>query len=157
MNYQAQWNTTGTGENARAATLRLTPEQLDQLRALLAPAGPVASAEPGSAATAVQRARKLYQSRRKREALFGPELFQDPSWDIMLDLFIAREEHRPIGISSACLASAAPPTTGLRHLNALIDRGVVVRSASRADGRVSFVALSDDAHEKMMVMFATAD
>ena len=157
MNYQAQWNTTGTGEDARAATLRLTPEQLDQLRALLAPAGPVAGEEPGRGTTPAQRARKLYQNRRKRESLFGPELFQDPSWDIMLDLFIAREEHRLIGISSACLASAAPPTTGLRHLNALVDRGIVTRSTSRADRRVSFVALSDDAHAKMMAMFATAD
>ena len=157
MNYQAQWNATGTGDDAGAATLRLTPEQLDQLRTLLAPAGPVAGAEAGRGTTPAQRARRLYQSRRKRESLFGPELFQDPSWDIMLDLFIAREEHRLIGISSACLASAAPPTTGLRHLNALVDRGVVTRTTSRADRRVSFVALSDDAHEKMMAMFATVD
>ena len=60
-------------------------------------------------------ARKAYALRRKRAALFGnPDLFGEPAWDILLDLYIAAGEGKPVSVSSACIGSAAPATTGLR-------------------------------------------
>lgn len=48
-------------------------------------------------------ARQAYALRRKRAAIFGnPELFGEPAWDILLDLYIAHAEAKPVSVSSAC-------------------------------------------------------
>jgi hypothetical protein len=60
-------------------------------------------------------ARRYLRHRRERERLL-PDLFADPAWDILLDLFAASIERRPVSVSSACVAAAVPPTTALRWI-----------------------------------------
>ncbi len=73
-----------------------------------------------TAPTPLQRAKEYYRKRRLRERMFGnPDLFADPAWDILIDLFIASEEGRKISVSSACIASAVPTTTALRWIKIL--------------------------------------
>jgi hypothetical protein len=43
-----------------------------------------------------------------RARYFKRELFKDPAWDILLDLYVARADGRGISVSSACIASGAP-------------------------------------------------
>lgn len=88
-------------------------------------------------------ARKAYGLRRKRTGIFGnPDLFGEPAWDIMLDLFIAHAEGKHVSVSSACIGSAAPPTTGLRWLGVLADEGLVVRENDPDDNRRVMVRLT---------------
>ncbi|GAB4484466.1 MAG: hypothetical protein OHK0018_16210 [Erythrobacter tepidarius] len=88
-------------------------------------------------------ARQTYALRRKRNAIFGnPELFGEPAWDILLDLYVAHGEAKPVSVSSACIGSAAPPTTGLRWLGVLADEGLVVRENDPEDNRRVLVRLS---------------
>jgi hypothetical protein len=88
-------------------------------------------------------ARKAYSLRRKRETIFGnPELFGEPAWDILLDLYIAHGEGKPVSVSSACIGSAAPPTTGLRWLGVLADEGLVLRENDPEDNRRVLVRLT---------------
>lgn len=88
-------------------------------------------------------ARKAYNLRRKRAALFGnPDLFGEPAWDILLDLFIAHGEGKSVSVSSACIGSASPPTTGLRWLGVLADEGLVVRENDPEDHRRVMVRLT---------------
>lgn len=88
-------------------------------------------------------ARKAYLLRRKRTAIFGnPDLFGEPAWDILLDLYIARAEGKQVSVSSACIGSAAPPTTGLRWLGVLADEGLIVREADAEDHRRVLVRLT---------------
>ncbi len=88
-------------------------------------------------------ARKAYALRRKRASIFGnPDLFGEPAWDILLDLYIAQGEGKPVSVSSACIGSAAPPTTGLRWLGVLADEGLVVRENDPADHRRVLVRLT---------------
>jgi hypothetical protein len=88
-------------------------------------------------------ARQAYALRRKRAAIFGnPELFGEPAWDILLDLYIAHAEAKPVSVSSACIGSAAPPTTGLRWLGVLADEGLVVRENDPEDHRRVLVRLT---------------
>lgn len=91
----------------------------------------------------------LCRQHRRRAALFGEGLFSDPAWDILLDLYVQRERGRWISVSSACLAAQAPQATALRHLNKLVDRGLVLREADTEDRRRTFVALSDEGSAKM--------
>lgn len=88
-------------------------------------------------------ARQAYALRRKRAGIFGnPELFGEPAWDILLDLYIAHAEAKPVSVSSACIGSAAPATTGLRWLGVLADEGLVVRENDPEDHRRVLVRLT---------------
>jgi hypothetical protein len=66
-------------------------------------------------------------ARRRLYALFGRRLFCDPSWDILLELFVSTLEGRKVTVSTACMAACAPTTTALRHIAYLVQEGLVVR------------------------------
>lgn len=88
-------------------------------------------------------ARQAYALRRRRAAIFGnAELFGEPAWDILLDLFIAQGEGKSVSVSSACIGSAAPATTGLRWLGVLADEGLIVRENDPEDQRRVLVRLT---------------
>lgn len=80
--------------------------------------------------------------KRRRTAAFGCDIFGDPGWDIMLDLYVAAVQGRSVSVSSSCIAAGAAPTTGLRWVNQLIREGLVVRTGDRSDGRRSFLTLT---------------
>lgn len=84
-------------------------------------------------------------ARRRREATFGRELFADPCWDIMLDLFASQAEGKRVSVSSACIAANVPATTALRWLTRLEEVGLVKRASDPRDGRRAFIVLSDPA------------
>lgn len=97
-------------------------------------------------AIAVQR----YQERRRRTALLGdPSLFGEPAWDILLDLYIAYAKGLPVSVSSACIGSAVPSTTGLRWLGILQEEGLIVREHDPRDQRRILVRLSNDGVQRM--------
>ena len=87
--------------------------------------------------------RAMIRARRLRDQFFHSELFADPAWDMLLDLFAARLEKRKVAVSSLCIAAAVPPTTALRWIKSLSDQGLFVRSADAEDGRRVFIELSD--------------
>jgi hypothetical protein len=104
----------------------------------------------------LQLARQTYRLRRKRAAIFGnPDLFGEPAWDILLDLFIAHGEGKSVSVSSACIGSGAPSTTGLRWLGVLADEGLVLRENDPADHRRVLVRLSPEAIAAMDRFFDT--
>lgn len=103
-------------------------------------------------------ARKAYALRRKRVSLFGnPDLFGEPAWDILLDLYIAAGEGKPVSVSSACIGSAAPATTGLRWLGVLADEGLVVRENDAEDHRRVLVRLTPSGAAAMDKFFDAVD
>lgn len=113
--------------------------------------------ESGAQSSLLALARKLYALRRKRAAIFGhADLFGEPAWDILLDLYIAHGEGKPVSVSSACIGSAAPSTTGLRWLGVLVDVGLVLREHDPADQRRVLVRLSDEGKAAMERFLAAA-
>lgn len=101
----------------------------------------------------LQRAIELYKNRRIRGKFFRTDIFGEPAWDMMLDLFINRMQNKQISVSSACLASNVPATTGLRWLKQLESCGLIERVGKTDDQRVVWVKLSDDAMEGMFAYF----
>jgi ActR/RegA family two-component response regulator len=89
--------------------------------------------------------RSIIRARRLRDRYFKGGLFADPAWDMMLDLMAARLERHRVAVSSLCIAAAVPPTTALRWIKTLTDRGIFVRCADPADGRRVYIELSDEA------------
>ena len=111
---------------------------------------------PEDRATDRQRAkavRRLLRQRRIREQYFPADLFADPAWDMLLDLYAARLERRPVSVSSLCIAAAVPATTALRWIKTMTDAGLFVREADPNDGRRIFIALADGAADAMTRYF----
>jgi len=95
-----------------------------------------------SAETSPHEIRATIRARRMRERFFAGDLFADPAWDMLLDLFAAALERRSVSVSSLCIAAAVPPTTALRWIGALHDVGLFERQADPTDRRRAYVALS---------------
>ena len=93
--------------------------------------------------------RAIIRARRLRDQFFSPDLFADPAWDMLLDLFAARLEGRRVAVSSLCIAAAVPATTALRWIKTLTDHGLFVRAADPQDGRRVYIELSDRAAAAM--------
>ena len=93
------------------------------------------------------RAARLYRTRRRRDMLFGADadLFGEAAWDILLDLYAARQSDRQVCISSASIASVAPISTGLRYIASLERRGLVARTPDPVDRRRSWLNLTERA------------
>lgn len=94
-------------------------------------------------------AKNLIRERNKRQVYFSNISFSEPSWDIMLDLFVARLSGCSISISSACIASRVPPTTALRYISRLDKDGLVHRVADVFDSRRVYLELSRNAMNAM--------
>src|SRR5690606_396517 len=58
--------------------------------------------------------RGIIRARRLRDQFFRGELFADPAFDTLLDLYAARLEGRRVAVSSLCIAASVPATTALR-------------------------------------------
>jgi len=89
--------------------------------------------------------RSIIRARRLRDSYFKGDIFADPAWDMLLDLMAARLEKHRVAVSSLCIAAAVPPTTALRWIKTLTDKGLFVRCADPADGRRVYIELSDEA------------
>jgi hypothetical protein len=107
-----------------------------------------------SAPISARDVRLVIRQRRLRDELFDAELFADPAWDMMLDLYAAKLERHRVAVSSLCIAAAVPATTALRWIKSLSDQGLFERHDDPHDGRRIFVALSDRATQAMHRYFS---
>ena len=97
---------------------------------------------PGT--TSAGEIRATIRARRMRSQFFAGELFADPAWDMLLDLFAAALGQQRVSVSSLCIAASVPPTTALRWISALHVAGLFERQADPSDRRRAYVALSPD-------------
>jgi uncharacterized small protein (DUF1192 family) len=103
---------------------------------------------------ALDEAKRHYKARRARSNLFGvPDLFGEPAWDMLVDLFIAAEEGKRISVSSLCIASGVPMTTALRWISILEGRELVSRTADPFDARRFYISLSSETRAKIKAHF----
>lgn len=91
---------------------------------------------------------------RSRTAIVGAELFADPAWNIMLDLFVRGVDGETTTVSSACIGADVPSTTALRHLTVLLKHGLIERHACTRDQRVMYVQLTGEGHARMLKLLS---
>ena len=90
------------------------------------------------------------QSRRGlRRKLFGPNLFGEPGWDILLALYAIDNVDRRMSIAELTAITHVPLTTSLRWLAYLEEEDFVSRSAAPNDQRMVLVELTDDGRRAM--------
>lgn len=79
--------------------------------------------------TALERAQALQELRRARAPFFrgDSDLFGEPAWDILLDIFIAQERGIKVPASTACIDLGMPVATSLRWIALIEQRGLIER------------------------------
>lgn len=105
----------------------------------------------GRELSAVERAEALYELRRVRDVFFGTnaDLFCEPAWDMLLDIFIAQERGRKLSVSDTCMGSGVPTTTALRWISVLEGRGLIEKIRDSQDARRSFVRLTGPGYDTL--------
>ena len=134
-------------EIAEALAVRLCPDRGETAGPPLPPSKPDAESECDAA---IRVARNHVAVRRSRERCFGDDMFSDPAWDVLIDLFIARAEGKDVTIGDACIAAAVPVTSALRCCNMLQERQLVRREADVRDKRRVLLRLTDSSFERMI-------
>lgn len=92
----------------------------------------------------------LFMARRLREEVLGADLFSDPAWDIILDVYAASARGEKVQISSLSPMSGVPSSTARRWAHKLIKRGLLERERDARDNRLTFVRLSRDGHARIL-------
>ncbi|MEQ7874733.1 winged helix DNA-binding protein [Sphingomonas sp. ASV193] len=105
---------------------------------------------------AVATAVDMIECRKLRLGFFEGYMFGEAAWDMLLVLFVAESRGVRLKVSDLTFESGAPPTTALRWLGFLEERGYIGRTPSPSDGRVFFVDLTDLSIKKMEGYLQTA-
>lgn len=92
-------------------------------------------------------------ARQLRTHFLDAQLFGEPGWDLLLDLYDAELGQRRVQIGGACIGSGVAATTALRWLHTMESRGLIHRVNDPTDGRRVFVYLSVAAVSSMDQLF----
>lgn len=99
---------------------------------------------------------KVFSIRRVRNRFFPEDLFAEPAWDILLLLYGVEQCRERLSISAVCASVDAPPTTVLRWIDKLEQAGMLVRQKHPTDGRVSWLALTEESVSRLDQFFDSA-
>lgn len=145
--------------------VKLTRQQLEQMLLSIGgdqqgvapnPGGPIAA--DAAASIAVKKAMDLIEITKRRSRLVSAaNLFADPAWFILLDLFVRQYQGLKTSVSSACHASFSPVTTALRHIAILTERNIIQRQYDPVDHRRVYLELTDETKEEIQRILLTED
>lgn len=108
--------------------------------------------------TAVNKAIDLIEITKRRSRLVSAaNLFADPAWFILLDLFVRQHQGLKTSVSSACHASFSPVTTALRHIALLTERNIIQRQYDPVDQRRVYLELTDETNDEIQRILVTDD
>jgi len=143
-----------SGELRRAALdmIRLGQDMLRRAATLDAAQGSVDLAADGAA---LILAKQAYDDRRARIEFFRSDIFGEPAWDILLDVFVQQQVGNRTSVTAAGLGSGSPTSTALRTIRLLEEDGLLIREGDPHDGRRSWLTLSAHAVEAMREYLTT--
>jgi hypothetical protein len=90
-------------------------------------------------------AARLIAARHARRKFFPSALFGEPGWEMLLLLYVAKEQGQRTSVTTLCHNSGFPPTTALRWLHFLEAKQLVHRDASPVDKRIYYLDLTEKA------------
>lgn len=102
----------------------------------------ILSARPDDRDVASERrdlARAVLRARQRRPRIFPGVSLGEPSWDMILELYVAEHAGHRLDVTSLCATTGVSRTTALRHLDGLAASGLVHRVPDQDDRRRMFV------------------
>lgn len=103
---------------------------------------------------ALANARAMLRRRLLRQQLLGAaELFGDPAWEMLVDLFIHECERKPISITSLSVTPSLPLSSAIRLCQKLCDAGLIRRVPDPYDGRRTFIRLNPEVSHRIRAYF----
>jgi DNA-binding MarR family transcriptional regulator len=99
--------------------------------------------------------RAILRARAQRRKFFPKDLFADPAWDMLLDLYASDLDQSRTSVGSLCIASDVPATTALRWISNLEREGLVTRQNDPLDGRRVWIDLTQSGRDAMEAYFAS--
>lgn len=105
---------------------------------------------PDAPPAAIEEARRIYRLRRMRDAQFGAELFGEPAWDLLLDLYIARSQNQLVSSIRASADAIIPSAAAVPYIPILREHGLV--ESLHDDGPGSAIAISNAGFERMTAL-----
>ena len=119
-------------------------------------AAPAAVAPPAGVADRKRAALKQMRSlRRMRSQHFPTQLFSDPCWEMLLDLYDGHLAAAEVTVTSLGAASGVPLTTALRRMDQLMVHGLIERTEDVGDKRRTIVRLPRPGLEAVEGLFDT--
>lgn len=100
------------------------------------------SSSPLFPSVAERQIRQVQAVRRARASYFKPDLFADPAWDILLELYAGELAQRRVSVSKASIAAGVPATTALRWIHKLEQDNLIDRELDTVDARRVWLALT---------------
>lgn len=97
-------------------------------------------------------ARQTQLMRATTAQFFPRDVFRDSAWDMMLELFIADQQNRPICVKELILVSGESATSALRRIDRLEGAELLQRRTDPADHRRLAVTLTDRGIKAMTAM-----
>ncbi|HZQ01035.1 MAG TPA: response regulator [Reyranella sp.] len=100
-------------------------------------------AEQPLTATKREALNDMKSMRRLRSQHFPSDLFSDPCWEMLLDLYDAHLAGAEVTVTSLGAASGVPQTTALRRMETLQGHGLINRVEDKDDRRRTIIKLTD--------------
>lgn len=114
----------------------------------------LASLAHGSTAILLKQIRT---ARRLRTEFFDRDLFGEPGWDILLDLFQRQLNQHRTSVTKLATVAGVPATTVVRWLHAMERRGLIQKNPDHMDSRRVFVSLTEECIELLQAYFASLE
>jgi DNA-binding MarR family transcriptional regulator len=130
-------------------------ERLGSVLRLVDQFDPVPATRDASQPVTQKEIRALLRLRRNRDRFFPGEMFADPAWDMLLELYSAELGQQRISVGRLCSGAAVPMTTALRWIKSLEKAGLIGRRSDPMDGRRYFVSLTNQGLRAMSAYFGT--
>ncbi|WP_168707909.1 JAB domain-containing protein [Sphingopyxis sp. PAMC25046] len=108
-----------------------------------------------AAGRALENALAVVRRRMLRRQLIGaPDLFGEPAWDMLLDLFVHECEGKPLAMSSLCISAGIPTSSAMKLIQKLCDADILERIPDHLDGRRSLMRLNAGVAHRLRAYFA---
>lgn len=103
---------------------------------------------------ALAAALRAYEQRTMRPQFLGSEdLFGEPAWDILLDLFIRQTRDQKVSVLTASVYDGEPATTTLRWFSVLEDHGLISQEPDPENSKRALLRFTPTGYEAMLRYF----
>lgn len=104
---------------------------------------------PASESSYRDAVKSLLLVRKTLERYVHADLFSDPCWDMLLELYSASLDGKQAYLTGLCFAAGVPLTTATRRLEDLVSAGLVSKSFDPVDRRRVIVNLTPEGRSRL--------